>query len=109
MRIEKSLSLCGLARRFEGRTFSATQVKNGKPAPDLFLLAAATMGFEPARCAVVEDTLVGLAAANAAGMPAFAYAGAGHTPRGELAATGATVFDRMAELPALLILSRAGG
>jgi HAD superfamily hydrolase (TIGR01509 family) len=108
-RIDKSLSLCGLAERFKGRTFSATQVKNGKPAPDLFLLAAATMGFEPAHCVVVEDTLVGLAAAKAAGMPAFAYAGAGHTARDELAATGATVFDRMAELPALLTLSRAGG
>ncbi len=109
IRIEKSLSLCGIADRFHGRTFSAVQVKNGKPAPDLFLLAAQTMGFAPAQCAVVEDTLVGLAAAKAAEMYAFAYAGAGHTPRGELAATGATVFDRMAELPALLSRSRAGG
>ncbi len=108
-RIDKSLSLCGLSARFEGRTFSATQVKHGKPAPDLFLFAAERMGVGPARCVVVEDTLVGLAAAKAAGMPAFAYAGAGHTARGELAATGATVFDRMAELPALLTLSRAGG
>ncbi len=108
-RIAKSLSLCGLAARFAGRTFSATQVKNGKPAPDLFLLAAATMGFEPARCAVVEDTLVGLEAARAAGMAAYAYAGAGHTARDELVATGATVFDRMAELPGLISRSRAGG
>ncbi len=109
VRIEKSLALCGLDRHFRGRTFSSVQVKNGKPAPDLFLLAAKTMGFEPTQCAVVEDTLVGLAAAKAAGMRAFAYAGAGHTPRGELAATGAIVFDRMAELPALLSPSRAGG
>ncbi len=109
LRIERSLGLCGLAGRFEGRAFSAVQVKNGKPAPDLFLFAAERMGVAPARCAVVEDTLVGLAAAKAAGMPAFAYAGAGHTPHAELAATGATVFDRMAELPALLTLSRAGG
>ncbi len=109
VRIEHSLGLCGLAARFEGRAFSAVQVKNGKPAPDLFLFAAERMGVAPAHCAVVEDTLVGLAAAKAAGMPAFAYAGAGHTPYAELAATGATVFGRMAELPALLTLSRAGG
>ncbi|MBI1244195.1 MAG: HAD-IA family hydrolase [Alphaproteobacteria bacterium] len=109
VRIEKSLRLCGLSDRFGTRTFSSVQVKHGKPAPDLFLLAAITMGFAPAYCAVVEDTLVGLAAAKAAGMSAFAYAGAGHTPRGELAATGATVFDRMDELPALLSRSAAGG
>lgn len=108
-RIEKSLSLCGLADRFAGRTFSATQVKNGKPAPDLFLFAAERMGAAPRHCAVVEDTLVGLEAARAAGMAAFAYAGAGHTARDALVATGATVFDRMAELPGLISRSRAGG
>lgn len=97
-RIAYSLKLCGLAHFFEGRTFSAAQVANGKPAPDLFLLAARRMGVDPARCCVVEDTLAGLAAANAAGMKAFAYAGAGHTDRAELAATGATLIDRMADL-----------
>jgi HAD superfamily hydrolase (TIGR01509 family) len=105
-RIERSLELCGLAAHFEGRCFSATQVANGKPAPDLFLFAAARMGFAPADCAVVEDSLAGLAAAKAAGMKAYAYAGAGHTDRGELAATGAMVIDRMAELVTAL---RAGG
>jgi beta-phosphoglucomutase-like phosphatase (HAD superfamily) len=64
------------------------------------------MGFAPADCAVVEDSLAGLAAAKAAGMKAYAYAGAGHTDRGELAATGAMVIDRMAELVTAL---RAGG
>ncbi len=108
-RIAKSLALCGLQSRFRDRIFSSVQVKHGKPAPDLFLLAAATMGAEPSRCAVVEDSLVGLAAAKAAAMHAFAYAGAGHTPRGELAATGAVVFDRMADLPGLFSRSRAGG
>jgi HAD superfamily hydrolase (TIGR01509 family) len=108
-RIAKSLGLCGLADRFAGRTFSASQVRNGKPAPDLFLFAAANMGAAPESCAVVEDTLVGLAAAKAAGMSAFAYAGAGHTARAKLEATSATVFDRMAELPDLITPSRAGG
>jgi HAD superfamily hydrolase (TIGR01509 family) len=101
-RIKRSLELGGLLHHFEGRCFSATQVANGKPAPDLFLFAAATMGFAPADCVVIEDTLAGLAAAKAAGMKAYAYAGAGHTDRSELAATGAVVVDRMAELATVL-------
>ncbi len=101
-RIQRSLELCALAAHFEGRCFSASQVANGKPAPDLFLFAAAQMGFAPADCVVIEDSLAGLAAAKAAGMKAYAYAGAGHTDRGELAATGAVVVDRMAELAKVL-------
>ncbi|MCZ8311082.1 MAG: HAD-IA family hydrolase [Magnetospirillum sp.] len=101
-RIKRSLELCGLLGFFEGHCFSATQVANGKPAPDLFLFAAEQMGFAAADCVVVEDTLAGLAAAKAAGMKAYAYAGAGHTDRGELAATGAVVIDRMAELAKVL-------
>jgi HAD superfamily hydrolase (TIGR01509 family) len=101
-RIKRSLELCGLLAYFEGRCFSATQVANGKPAPDLFLFAAKQMGFAAADCVVIEDTLAGLAAAKAAGMKAYAYAGAGHTDRGELAATGAVVVDRMAELATVL-------
>jgi HAD superfamily hydrolase (TIGR01509 family) len=101
-RIKRSLELCGIAAHFEGRCFSASQVANGKPAPDLFLFAAARMGFAPIDCVVVEDTLAGLSAAKAAGMKAYAYAGAGHTDRDELAATGAVVIDRMAELATVL-------
>lgn len=101
-RIAASLKLCGIDRFFEGRTFSAAQVANGKPAPDLFLFAARQMGVAPADCRVVEDTLAGLAAAKAAGMKAFAYAGAGHTERAELAATGAVLIDRMADLATAL-------
>ena len=67
--------------RFDGRIFSAEEVEHGKPAPDLFLHAAATLGAEPARCAVVEDSRHGVEAARAAGMRAFAYAG-GVTPAG---------------------------
>ena len=78
-------------------------VPNGKPAPDLFLHAAAAMGVEPARCAVVEDSAPGVAAALAAGMRAFAYAG-GVTPAERLRGAGgaAVIFDDMAELPGLL-------
>ena len=68
-----------LLDRFEGRIFSVEDVLRGKPAPDLFLHAAASWGTRPARCAVVEDSVSGVQAALAAGMTVFAYAG-GVTP-----------------------------
>ncbi len=99
-KIRLSLTLTGLIERFDGHLFSATEVARGKPHPDLFLHAARAMGIAPEACAVVEDSLPGVAAARAAGMTVFAYA-----PQGDadaLAAAGARVFGRMAELPALL-------
>jgi HAD superfamily hydrolase (TIGR01509 family) len=96
-----TLGHTGLYERFEGRIFSGYEVANGKPAPDLFLHAAARMGAEPARCAVVEDTRPGVQAARAAGMRAFGYAG-GLTPPHWLEDHGAVVFEDMRELPRLL-------
>ena len=84
--------------RFEGRIFSATEVEHGKPAPDLFLHAARSMGWEPRDCAVVEDSPAGVEAARRAGMTVFGYAG--RTPADRL--DGARVFTDMAELPGLL-------
>lgn len=72
---ELTLSLCGLRDLFgPDALFSAHSVARGKPAPDLFLHAAAAMGAEPAQCVVVEDTMIGVTAALAAGMRAIAYA-----------------------------------
>jgi HAD superfamily hydrolase (TIGR01509 family) len=96
-----TLGLTGLFERFEGRIFSATEVEHGKPAPDLFLHAAATLGFEPSRCAVVEDSRYGVEAARAAGMHPFGYAG-GLTPAEWLAGDGTVVFEDMRDLPGLL-------
>ena len=96
-----TLGHTGLYERFEGRIFSGYEVANGKPAPDLFLHAAARMGAEPARCAVVEDTRYGVQAARAAGMRAFGYAG-GVTPPEHLEGDGTVVFEDMRELPGLL-------
>jgi HAD superfamily hydrolase (TIGR01509 family) len=99
-KIEGSLRLTGLWDRFEGRIFSRDDVARGKPAPDLFLFAASTMGIEPARAVVVEDSPYGIEAAIAAGMPALGYAG-GLVPPERLA--GATrVFTDMRDLPTLL-------
>jgi HAD superfamily hydrolase (TIGR01509 family) len=100
-KIRFTLGHTGLYGRFEGRIFSGYEVANGKPAPDLFLHAAASMGAEPARCAVVEDTLYGVTAARAAGMRAFGYAG-GLTRPERLAGHGTVVFDDMRRLPRLL-------
>lgn len=100
-KIRRTLGLTGLHARFEGRIFSADDVVEGKPAPDLFLHAAETLGVDPGRCAVVEDSRFGVQAAMAAGMPVFGYAG-GLTPPEWLEREGATVFTDMRELPALL-------
>ena len=97
-KIRWTLGHTGLLERFRGRIFSATEVEHGKPAPDLFLHAATTMGWEPAVCVVVEDSRAGVQAALAAGMTAFGYAAV--TPAAQL--EGALVFTDMAELPALL-------
>ena len=96
-----TLGKTGLYERFAGRIFSAAEVPRGKPAPDLFLHAAARMGVVPADCAVVEDSAAGVQAARAAGMPVFAYAG-GVTPAARLEGPGTIVFRDMRELPGLL-------
>jgi HAD superfamily hydrolase (TIGR01509 family) len=100
-KIRANLALTGLLPRFEGRISSATEVEHGKPAPDLFLLAAARMGVDPASCVVVEDSPYGVQGARAAGMRALGYAG-GLTPAHRLRDAGATVFDDMRDLPRLL-------
>jgi HAD superfamily hydrolase (TIGR01509 family) len=96
-----TLSLTGLYDRFAGRIFSAEDVCAGKPAPDLFLHAAAEMGANPVGCVVVEDSRPGVQAARAAGMRALAYAG-GLAPAELLEGPDTVVFDDMRELPRLL-------
>lgn len=99
-----TLGSTGLLDRFRGRIFSSTDpgIERGKPAPDLFLHAAARMGAEPRRCAVVEDSPAGVTAALAAGMVPFAFTGS-VTPADRLAFDGVTVFGSMDDLPGLVI------
>jgi len=96
-----TLGKTGLFDRFDGRIFSVDQVEHGKPAPDVFLFAAAQMGATPDRCAVVEDSVSGVTAALAAKMSAFAFSG-GVTSSEALSVEGAVVFDDMLKLPDLL-------
>jgi HAD superfamily hydrolase (TIGR01509 family) len=102
-RIALSLTVTGLMPFFAGRIFTGESVPRGKPAPDLFLLAARTMGADPARCVVIEDSGPGMAAGRAAGMEVWAFAGGSHLAGSDaarrLAAFGAArVFDTMADL-----------
>ncbi|QPC90620.1 HAD family phosphatase [Mesorhizobium sp. INR15] len=78
-RINHSLAVTGLARFFGEAIYSSSMVKNGKPAPDIFLFAAAKMGADPADCIVIEDSPFGVQGAVAAGMIAIGYTGGGHT------------------------------
>ncbi len=96
-RMRFTLGRTGLLPRFDGRLFSATEVARGKPAPDLFLHAARTMGFDPATTVVVEDTVPGAQAGVAAGMRVLGFAR--HSAAADLAAAGAEPFADMARRP----------
>ncbi|WP_153452264.1 HAD family hydrolase [Streptomyces smaragdinus] len=100
-KMRHTLGRTGLWDRFEGRIFSATEVARGKPAPDLFLHAARSMGFAPEVCVVVEDSQYGVRAARAAGMRSLGFAG-GVTPGEWLAGEGTVVFRSMRELPGVI-------
>jgi len=105
-KISTSLNHVGLYDRFAPNIFSAVQVRNGKPAPDLFLFAAEQMQAAPARCLVIEDSLAGIDGALAAGMTVLGFHGGSHCGQGYgdrlLAAGAAAVFDDMRELPDLV-------
>jgi HAD superfamily hydrolase (TIGR01509 family) len=100
-KMQFTLGLVGLFDRFSGRIFSVDDVEHGKPAPDIFLHAAAQMAVTPDRCAVVEDSVSGVTGGLAAGMAVFAFAG-GVTSGAKLALGSAVVFEEMLDLPGLL-------
>ena len=92
-RIRASLARTGLAHFFGTHVFSSSMVAHGKPAPDLFLYAAGVMGARPARCVVIEDSPLGVAAGVAAGMTVIGFTAASHCAR---------------DLPDLLLATGAG-
>jgi len=92
--------LAGLTDLVAGRVFSARDVGVGKPAPDLFLAAAASAGVAPRDCVVIEDSRPGVMAARAAGMACIGYA-----PNGDefwLAGLGAVVVASLEVVPGML-------
>jgi HAD superfamily hydrolase (TIGR01509 family) len=106
-RVRLSLDLAGLARFFGPNLFSASHVRNGKPAPDLFRLVAARMKVAPGDCIVVEDSPAGVAAATAAGMIPIGFVGGSHAGAGltrQLLAAGArTIIADMRQLKSTVV------
>jgi HAD superfamily hydrolase (TIGR01509 family) len=90
----------GLDAAFAGRAFSFEDVPRPKPAPDLYLAAAAACGADPAACVVVEDSLLGAQAGIAAGCRVLGLTR--ETDAAVFLAVGAAPFGSMAALPALL-------
>ncbi len=76
--LDHNVDKFGFRGHFGANLFSATEVKNGKPAPDIFLLAASRMGVEPQRCLVLEDSPAGVTGAKAAGMTTVGFIGGSH-------------------------------
>lgn len=105
-RIGSLLDAAHLAHFFGDAIFSGMDVAHGKPAPDLFLHAAKTMGFAPRDCVVIEDSVMGVEAGVRAGMPVVGFTGGAHTDpdhAARLAAAGAgPIIARMRDLPAIL-------
>ncbi len=104
-KVDLQLEKCGLMPFFKGHIFSGHELPRSKPAPDVYLAAAASLGVDPKRCAVVEDTVTGVAAGVAAGATVFGYSPpeAGHDAPDALLKAGAVhIFVDMTALPALL-------
>lgn len=93
-RARRSLEITGLLEHFDGRIFTASEVPNGKPAPDLFLHAAQRMEADPARCLVIEDSLPGLKAGLAAGMEVWQFTGGSHLLGEDAGLPGVRVLQR---------------
>lgn len=102
IKVEMQLRKVGLMDYFDGRVFSGYETPRSKPFPDVYLAAAKALQVDPRRCAVVEDTVTGIAAGVAAGATVFGY-----LPQGDgaaLRAAGAVeTFSDMADLPLLLL------
>lgn len=97
-----TLGQTGLLPHFRDVLFSATMVERSKPFPDLFLHAARQMGFAPDDCVVIEDSVAGTKAGQAAGMRVFSYHGDPHSDPAGLAEAGGILFDDMRKLAALI-------
>ncbi|TRC75090.1 HAD family phosphatase [Mesorhizobium sp. WSM4307] len=97
-----TLGQTGLLPLFEHAMFSSTMVGRGKPFPDLFLHAAKSLGFAPADCIVIEDSVAGTQAGIAAGMRVFSYHGDPYSDRDGLIEAGGILFDDMRELAGLV-------
>ncbi len=97
-KLELALRVTGLDCFFPDAVYSAYEIDCWKPEPGLFLHAAKSMGFEPSQCVVIEDSMVGVSAALAAGIDVVHYDPKAQTSRGDKVC----VIQSMAELPLVL-------
>ena len=95
--LEKKLRKTGLWEAFAPHVYSAEHVTHSKPAPDLFLHAASTLGISPADCLVIEDSVNGVNAAHAAGMRVWGFMGGGHMDAHSRARLEAARVERVIE------------
>lgn len=105
-KVEMQLSLTGLTQFFGDRVFSGMEYPRSKPAPDVYLAAAAALGVEPEQAAVIEDTVAGVSAGVAAGATVFGYCPGGpisSTPEQLIEAGASQIFTSMEQLPGLLV------
>ena len=111
-RVRQRLAVTRLLPFFDPHVFSASQVAQGKPAPDLFLFVGQRLGAAARDCTVVEDSIPGVEAAVAAGMPVVGFRGGSHCPDGHadrlIAAGCSLVFAKMPDLAAFLNEERCG-
>lgn len=105
-RLYYTLGMTKLLPHFQEKIFSTELVKRKKPFPDVYLYAAEQMGVHPKECLVVEDSLIGVEGAKAAGMTVLAFGGGKHITdsfRDKLRSSGAHyVFNHMCDLPGLV-------
>ena len=111
-KIHNSLQVTNLSSYFPTlHIFSAEQVSLGKPHPDLFLLAAKSMGFSSKDCLVIEDSVPGIQAAQAAGMSVIGFSGGTHAKyswyKNLLAETGVEIFSQFKTIENLFTENRA--
>jgi len=100
--IELALDLAGLADAF-GAVVSSEEVDQGKPAPDVYLEAAARLGIAAQDCAAVEDSSNGLRSAHAAGMRVIAVPNRAYPPAADALALADVVLDSITELTAEVV------
>ena len=82
LRASRSLEVAGLTSYFQNNVYSSSMVPRGKPAPDVFLLAASSMGVHPENCLVIEDSTAGVEGGKAAGMTTWQFKGGVHFNHG---------------------------
>jgi HAD superfamily hydrolase (TIGR01509 family) len=104
-RVEAALRVTGLEGHFGDRITTFEDVEHGKPAPDVYVMAAARASTPPERCFVVEDSVAGVTSAVAAGCHVVGFTGTAHDPdihgQSLLKAGAGCIFNEMRELPSL--------